>query len=713
MLIFTLLSVVYSLLVALIILLKNRQSLVNVWLAVFLFATCAWVLSTNLLGVYWSGPSVVPLQLPFAITLVIGLAATRFVYALRGEPLKLGEKWLEPLLLVFSVLLTFSPFVISSGYFDAATGTVVGLQRAFGYPMIVLIIFYFLSKALFVVWRTKSHKVGGRRTQLNLVLFGMAAGTVVGVVTNVLLPNVTSTIAPSQFSFIALLLWTTPLSYAILRHRFMDIRLAIVRTLAYILSLMVVAISYSAVVFGVGSVFFGNNQQIPVALQAVNIIAAIVVAFTLGPLQRFFSGVTRAIFYQNAYDSQAVLDQLGNLMVREVDVVRLLKKSMELLGTAIKPSGLEVVLVKDHQQARVVARGAALKHTEELIRTLRKKHARLVLTDELADHGGPLFTDLSAAGVGIALPLVTSNATVGYVLVGYKSSGDAFNDQDIDLVRLFADELAVAVQNTLRFEEISRFNVTLKEEVDDATSQLRDSNRKLHKLDEAKDEFISMASHQLRTPLTSVKGYLSMVLEGDAGSISPEQRKLLEEAYGSSQRMVYLIGDFLNVSRLQTGKFMLEPTQVNLARLVAEEVDQLQATAARRDIRLEYHEPSQFPEAPMDDGKMRQVVMNFIDNAIFYSKANSVVAIEVTTNGHATTFAVHDTGIGVPQQERHRLFAKFYRASNARKVRPDGTGIGLYMAKKVVTAHGGHIIFETKENKGSTFGFKLPLKHEV
>ena len=547
------------------------------------------------------------------------------------------------------------------------------------------------------------HSRGRRRQQISAVLSGLLAGIAGGLFFNLLLP------ITGDYRFVQLgpafsILFVLASAYAIVRHRLFDLRAAIVRVAAYFLALTTVATLYVIAAYVIATPLFGASQLLYISL-------AILTALTFQPLKKFFDTATRAVFYKNAYESQQVLDQLGTLMVREVEVSRLLKKSMQLLSDAVKPSGVEVVLVKDHQQARVVAVGAAMKHTDDLLHTLRKKHAGLQVTDELAEHGGPLHTELSAAGVAIATPLVTSNSTVGYLLIGYKVSGDAFTQQDVDLVHIFADELAVAVQNALRFEEIARFNVTLKEEVDEATSQLRDSNRKLHKLDEAKDEFISMASHQLRTPLTSVKGYLSMVLEGDAGRISEDQKKLLEEAYSSSQRMVYLIGDFLNVSRLQTGKFMLEPTQVNLADLVKEEVEQLQATAARRQITLEYHSPSQFPEVVMDDGKMRQVVMNFIDNAVYYSRPNSTVMIQVMAGSHDITFAVHDTGIGVPVAERHHLFTKFYRASNARKVRPDGTGIGLYMAKKVITAHNGSVIFETKENKGSTFGFKLPLKH--
>lgn len=218
-----------------------------------------------------------------------------------------------------------------------------------------------------------------------------------------------------------------------------------------------------------------------------------------------------------------------------------------------------------------------------------------------------------------------------------------------------------------------------------------------------------MASHQLRTPLTSVKGYISMVLDGDMGEITPQQRKVLEEAYTSSQRMAFLIGDFLNLSRLQTGKFELELSDIDMSHIVGEEISQLRATAASRGIKLAYDSPENFPVLKLDENKIRQVMMNFIDNAIYYSPANTTITISIVKHAHHVTFRVEDQGIGVPKGERHRLFTKFYRAGNAKKQRPDGTGIGLFMAKKVIVAHGGSVIFESEEGKGSTFGFRLPV----
>jgi signal transduction histidine kinase len=285
-----------------------------------------------------------------------------------------------------------------------------------------------------------------------------------------------------------------------------------------------------------------------------------------------------------------------------------------------------------------------------------------------------------------------------------------YTDQDLDLIQIAADELAVAIQNALRFEEISHFNETLQGQIREATTELRESNKKLKSLDEAKDEFISMASHQLRTPLTSVKGYLSMVLEGDAGKLNPTQHQLLEQAFASSQRMVYLISDFLNVSRLQTGKFTIERTPVILSNVVQQEVKQLMSTAESRNLTIECNVPSSFPVLQLDESKLRQAIMNFIDNAIFYSRPGGVIKVDLVKTANDLALTVQDNGIGVPMSERHRLFTKFYRASNARTARPDGTGIGLFMAKKVVVAHGGSIIFNSVEGKGSTFGFRLPFK---
>jgi len=284
-----------------------------------------------------------------------------------------------------------------------------------------------------------------------------------------------------------------------------------------------------------------------------------------------------------------------------------------------------------------------------------------------------------------------------------------YNTQDTESMEIVANELAIAMQNALQFEEIQRFNITLQKKIDDATHKLQKSNDKLKNLDIAKDEFIGMASHQLRTPLTSVKGYVSMVLEGDAGKITPQQADLLQAAFTSSQRMVYLIADLLNVSRLKTGKFVIETKQVYLPDVVEGEVIQLQETAKNRNLKLVYKKPKTFPDVMLDETKTRQVIMNFMDNAIYYTPAGGTIKVVLEHDKNSVTYKVIDNGIGVSKEEQAKLFTKFFRAGNARKARPDGTGLGLFMAKKVIVAQGGAILFETEHGKGSMFGFTFPL----
>jgi signal transduction histidine kinase len=295
----------------------------------------------------------------------------------------------------------------------------------------------------------------------------------------------------------------------------------------------------------------------------------------------------------------------------------------------------------------------------------------------------------------------------GHLILGDKKSGDPYSAQDVRVIEAVVNELAIAIQNALRFEEIHQFNETLKTKITNATKQLSSSNHRLRELDSTKDEFISMASHQLRTPLTSVKGYLSMVLDGDAGEVNDNQRKLLEQAFRSSQQMVFLISDLLNLSRLNTGKFVIEPVQVNLMDVVQAEVDQLSETAKSRGVGLVYDKPGSFPDLMLDETKIHQVIMNFIDNAIYYTKSGGTVTVGLHETPTAVEYTVQDNGIGVPKSVQHRLFTKFYRADNAQKARPDGTGLGLFMAKKVIVAQGGSIIFESEEGKGSTFGFRF------
>ena len=155
---------------------------------------------------------------------------------------------------------------------------------------------------------------------------------------------------------------------------------------------------------------------------------------------------------------------------------------------------------------------------------------------------------------------------------------------------------------------------------------------------------------------------------------------------------------------------MIENKPTYLPDVVEGEIEQLKEQAILKKIGLIYEKPAAFPTFNLDETKIRQVVMNFLDNALYYTPGGGSVVAKLDLTDETVTFTVTDTGVGVPADVQHYLFSKFYRADNARKMRPDGTGLGLFMARKVVVAQGGSVIFKSVEGKGSTFGFSFPRK---
>lgn len=507
------------------------------------------------------------------------------------------------------------------------------------------------------------------------------------------------------------------IAYAIVAKKMFNIKSAIARSVAYLLSLSFIAIVYGGLIYLISS-FISPHLNSAGLEKAVYIAFALLSATFFQPTKVFFSRLTKRIFYRDIYDPQQFLDDLNNTVVQNIELGILIRHTTQVIQENMK-SDFCYVLIKatPTAQERMIGTGEfnlpeqdkrLLK--EELVKTGKKT----LVTDELGSDSKLLKDTLSRNNIGLLIRLLPgsdmSKESMYYLILGEKKSGSIYDDQDIRILDIIADELLIAIQNSVRFEEIQQFNVTLQQRVNDATEKLQKTNKKLRELDETKDEFISMASHQLRTPLTSVKGYMSMVLEGDAGKLTKQQENLLNQAFVSSQRMVYLIADLLNVSRLKTGKFVIDAQPSDLSEIVEGEVAQLVETAKSKNIELKYDRPKKFTRLMLDETKVRQVVMNFVDNALYYTPSGGHINLEVKEDEGHVYFTVKDDGLGVPKEDQKHLFTKFYRAGNARNARPDGTGLGLFMAKKVVDAQGGNILFESTEGKGSLFGFSFDKK---
>ncbi len=693
-------------LLGLVVYLKNRSSATS---RLFFFATTSFVIWSvvNYISVHPVGlPQLmwVRLVLFFAALLCLSINLTFRVFPNHDFP---GPRWLLYITLAATAVtmgLTLTPLVfkdlnVANGQSQPVPGPAIGIFALF--------VAATLGTALYSIVRKYRLSKGRERAQFRFVFFGIAGTFGLIVLTNFVLVVLFQMTFLVPFGASFTLLFSGSFAYAIVRHRLLNIRSLVARSAAYVLLLVALAGLYAAGIYGFSTLFFANSSISSVQLIA-NVGLAMVLAFTFQPLRRFFERLTDRIFYRDRYDTQEVLNVLGKTLASELLLEPLLQNTLREICQNLRISVGQFMIFNDHNRIYKVAHFGPLPRKLMVAPTTVKLRQAMLVADEL--EGGERKEIMEEHGVRVSVMLRTRDEFVGFLFLGDKLSGDIYSSQDLGLLEILSSELAVAITNAKAYEEIAQFNLTLQDKVNHATARLRVANRNLKALDKAKDEFISMASHQLRTPLTTIKGYLSMIIEGDAGKVTPQQKEFLDYAFGGAERMVALISDLLNVSRLSAGRFVIEKAPCDIDAVVADEVRQLQSHAVAKQLKLEYTSPKhKLPMIELDEGKTRQVIMNFIDNAIYYTKQGSV-SVTLDKDNDNVYLRVKDTGIGVPEEAKKKLFTKFYRAENAQAARPDGTGLGLYLAKRVVEDQGGDLIFESSEGKGSTFGFSLPLK---
>lgn len=230
-------------------------------------------------------------------------------------------------------------------------------------------------------------------------------------------------------------------------------------------------------------------------------------------------------------------------------------------------------------------------------------------------------------------------------------------------------------------------------------------------LNQSKDEFISIASHQLRTPATGVKQYVGMLLEGFAGELTEQQREMLQKAYESNERQLRIVADLLKVAQVDAGKVVFNKSSVNLNELIRDVAREQKATFEKRQQTLEF-EPSEPPYiVTLDRDSVRMVIENIIDNASKYSEQGKSVIVSLRELPHDYCIEITDQGVGISSAEQAKLFEKFSRISNPLSTKVGGTGLGLYWAKKIIDLHDGDIKVKSKKGVGTTFSINIPKRH--
>lgn len=239
---------------------------------------------------------------------------------------------------------------------------------------------------------------------------------------------------------------------------------------------------------------------------------------------------------------------------------------------------------------------------------------------------------------------------------------------------------------------------------------LKTENARLREMVALKSDLISISAHELRTSLTALKWILKMFLDRDLGSITAEQENLMQKAYNNNERLIGLVNDMLSQNRAEDASISYKFEETDIVKLIEEIVFEFIGESYKLGIEVIFLRPEEdIPPLKIDPGKIRVVFQNLIENAIKYSDKGGRVFISLKKRPDEIEFSVKDTGIGIKEEDKEKIFGKFFRGTNARQKQTSGTGLGLSSTKAIIERHGGKIWFESREKEGSTFYFTLPL----
>lgn len=272
--------------------------------------------------------------------------------------------------------------------------------------------------------------------------------------------------------------------------------------------------------------------------------------------------------------------------------------------------------------------------------------------------------------------------------------------------------VTLALITVVGFMLIRGFNreVKQREEITKLAHDLQSANARLKELDKQKSEFVSLASHQLRGPITAINGYIGMVLSGEYGQVfNPEVKEVLTKVQTAGKDLGVLVGDYLDVTRIELGRMQYAFADVSITQLARDVFDQMLPVTQRAQLELVAAIPEEQIMVHADANKLKQVMLNLADNAVKYTPSGKIT-ICVAREGHKVRFSVTDTGTGMSQKVLESIFEKFVRAPGAQRINATGTGLGLFVARKIITEHKGRIWAESAgEGKGSTFSFEIDI----
>ncbi len=336
-----------------------------------------------------------------------------------------------------------------------------------------------------------------------------------------------------------------------------------------------------------------------------------------------------------------------------------------------------------------------------LVKTIQTKKVQIVKTlqdifgSNISEEESKEAQDEMGVKSIIVYPLIVRLDVIGTLVIGITEEEDSITLEKKALIDRMAGVVGIALDNSLLYRSI------------------QDANERLKQVDKLKDEFVSLASHELRTPMTIIKSYLWLFIDKKKGQLSEKELTYLQRAYVSTERLINLVNDMLNVSRIESGRLSLELKPVQIVDVLEKQVEELMPRAQQLGLKLAFVKPPYpVPLVNADHERIEQVIINLVGNSLKFTPSGGSISVLLKPQKKELLVTVVDTGRGMNKEDMEKLFRKFgtMGESYLHKQEAQGTGLGLYLSKLLVEMHGGKMWAESKgEGKGATFNFTIPF----
>ncbi|OGZ17855.1 MAG: hypothetical protein A2V72_00765 [Candidatus Nealsonbacteria bacterium RBG_13_37_56] len=717
---------------ALIMFLKGRRKAQYLW-GIFCFSVMLWGLGSYKIAIA-TEPSQAILwwRIAYSGVIFIPVFLIHFLY----EFLEIRSKLVPGIFYILGIFFLVTNHI--NGLFIREVKFIFNQFYYLSFPPILYILFVVIFLiaviyTLFRLWRAYMIERGIKRIQLRYLFISLFIGFSGGATS--FLPVFKIYLYP--FLNITVALGILIVAYAILRYRLMDIRIIVRKMVIYIgmAGLVYGAFYLVAWLYNIflGSVFSPKGYIIGLAIAPVFVGVFVLV-------DKWLKHFANKYLFFSLYNYQGTISELTSKLNYDIDLDKIINSIVNTIKRTMQLDKAGVLLIKRENNkiyykiSKVIGfneeNGISLvqdnfltRYLQKIRKPLVKEEMALLAKDSKKVGERKSFSQLSQnmekIEASLCLPLISRNELMGIIVLGSKVSGDAYSEEDLNLLDILSKQAAIAIQNARLYKEVQEFNKTLQQKVDEQTKEIRKAyevekkaHEELKRLDRAKDQFVLATQHHLRTPVTGMSGYLDLIFTGSFGKIPKKLEGALKKFQSATKILSKLIDEFLDISQLQIGRKVvaLKP-DVELAPILDEIVEEVSMEAETKKLFIKLEKDKSLPKINADPEKLKTALFNIVDNALKYTTKGGIT-IKVNSKDSNILIEVKDTGKGISQQDLELLFNKlFERGDKADKFYATGRGIGLFMSTLIIEAHNGKIWAESQgQDKGSSFFIQLPIK---